>query len=121
MNITIGERIAYFRRERKLTVNGLAMRSGVSQSYVRELEKGSYENPSLDVIEAICGALGVSLSEFFDEEKDLLDMNSELLEEIKYLCPEQREQLREFLKVLRTKSYINTDDTVNSSSIKRKI
>lgn len=105
LNITIGERIAYFRKGRNLTVNGLAMKSGVSQSYVREIEKGAYENPSLDVIEAICGALDVSLSEFFDEDKDLRDVNSSLLEEIKYLCPEQREQLRVFLKMLRTQPF----------------
>ena len=51
--MNIGERIAYFRKERKYSVNGLAMRSGVSQSYVRELELGHYENPTIEVLESL--------------------------------------------------------------------
>jgi len=103
--MNIGKRIAYFRKERKYSVNGLAMRSGVSQSYVRELELGHYENPTIEVLESLCGALGISLSEFFDEHKDLRTTNDSLIEEIALLNPAQREQLRQFLHILRTQPY----------------
>ena len=103
--MNIGKRIAYFRKERKYSVNGLAMRSGVSQSYVRDLELGHYENPTIEVLESLCGALGISLSEFFDEHKDLRTTNDSLIEEIALLNPAQREQLRQFLHILRTQPY----------------
>lgn len=103
--MNIGERIAYFRKERKYSVNGLAMRSGVSQSYVRELELGHYENPTIEVLEALCGALGISLSEFFDEHKDLRTTSDNLIEEIELLNPAQRDLLRQFLHILRTQPY----------------
>ena len=110
--MNIGERISYFRKERKYSVNGLAMRSGVSQSYVRELELGHYENPTIEVIESICGALGISLSEFFDEHKDIHTTNDNLIEEIELLNPAQRDLLRQFLHILRTQPYevITTKD-----------
>lgn len=103
--MNIGERISYFRKERKYSVNGLAMRSGVSQSYVRELELGHYENPTIEVLESLCGALGISLSEFFDEHKDLRTTNDSLIEEIELLNPAQRDLLRQFLHILRTQPY----------------
>lgn len=54
MDIRIGERITQLRKEKEITVNGLANKAGVSQSYLRELELGHYGNPSVDVLEAIC-------------------------------------------------------------------
>lgn len=103
--MNIGERISYFRKERKYSVNGLAMRSGVSQSYVRELELGHYENPTIEVLESLCGALGISLSEFFDDHKDLRTTNDSLIEEIELSNPAQRDLLRQFLHILRTQPY----------------
>lgn len=115
MEMTIGERITQLRKQRNLTVNKTATLSGVSQSYLRELELGQYNNPTIDVLEAICGALGVSMSEFFDEQKEMRDMNDKLMEEISELGPEQREELRNFLKILRTKPY-NQHNSANEPS-----
>ena len=103
--MNIRERISYFHKERKYSVNGLAMRSGVSQSYVCELELGHYENPTIEVIESICGALGISLSKFFDEHKDIRTTNDNLIKEIELLNPAQRDSLRQFLHLLRTHPY----------------
>ena len=117
--MNIGERIAYFRKERKYSVNGLAMRSGVSQSYVRELELGQYDNPTIEVLESLCGALGISLSEFFDEHKDLRTTSDNLIEEIELLNPAQRDLLRQFLHILRTQPHEEptTKDTTKESMI----
>lgn len=100
MEINIGERIAYFRTSKGFSVNHLANRSGISQSYLREIEMGRYTNPSVDVLDVLCNALGISLKEFFDVDTDLHDMNDCLLKEISKLTPEQREHLMLFLKSL---------------------
>ncbi len=97
MNIDIAGRISYFRNERGFSVNYLANKAGVSQSYLREIEMGHYQNPSIDVIEALCDALGVSLREFFDVNTRLQDMKDTLWDEIAKLNPKQRELLKAFL------------------------
>lgn len=101
MEINIGERIAYFRTSKGFTVNCLANKSGISQSYLREIEMGRYSNPSIDILDVLCNTLGISLKEFFDTNTDLQDMNDSLLKEISQLTPEQRESLRLFLKSIR--------------------
>lgn len=101
MKINIGERITYFRNARGYTVNYLANQSGISQSYLRELEMGTYKNPSVDILSNLCDILGISLSEFFSTEQ-LPEIDQSLLEEVKQLSPAQREQLRQFLMAMRT-------------------
>lgn len=101
MDINIGERITYLRTERGFSVNHLADRSGVSQSYLREIEMGHYTNPSVDILDAICDALGLSLREFFDPATGSEDAMDLLWEEIAQLSPGQRENLRMFLESIR--------------------
>ncbi|MBQ8518453.1 MAG: helix-turn-helix transcriptional regulator [Agathobacter sp.] len=97
MEINIGERIAYFRTSRNFSVNYLANQAGVSQSYLREIELGNYKNPSIDILDALCNALGISLKEFFDMNSELKNADDSLLKEISLLNPNQRENLRIFL------------------------
>lgn len=104
MEINIGERIAYFRTSRGYSVNYLANKAGVSQSYLREIEMGHYENPSVDILDALCSSLGISLKEFFDTNAELRDAEDALLDEISQLTPEQRENLRILLKSIRNKN-----------------
>lgn len=105
MDINIGKRITYFRTARGFSVNYLANQSGVSQSYLREIEMGHYTNPSIDIIDALCDTLGISLREFFDQNTKLPDVEDSLLTEISQLVsqldPLQRENLRIFLKSIR--------------------
>lgn len=101
MDINIGERIAYFRTSKGFTVNYLANKSGISQSYLREIEMGRYSNPSVDILDVLCNTLGISLKEFFDANTDLQNMDDSLLKEISQLTLEQREHLRLFLKSVR--------------------
>lgn len=98
MEINIGERIAHFRSAKGFTVNHLANKAGISQSYLREIEMGRYSNPSVDILDVLCDTLGISLKEFFDTNTEIQDMNDSLLKEISRLTPEQREYLRLFLK-----------------------
>lgn len=99
--MNIGNRITHFRKLRKMSVNKLANKAGISQSYLREIEMGNYENPSVDVLDVLCGALTISLKEFFDEEMGDNELKDSLMEEIQFLDTNQKEKLREFLKSMR--------------------
>ena len=54
----IGLTIRRLRLERDFTLQALADESGVSKSYLGDIEKGR-KNPTTDVIEAVAEALGV--------------------------------------------------------------
>ena len=65
----VGARIKELRTERGLTVNGLANKAGISQSFLRDIELGN-KQPTVEYLEYICDALKVSLVDFFDVTDD---------------------------------------------------
>lgn len=62
-------------QENNITINGLAMLSGMSQSTVNSLIDGSSKNPKILTILRICLGLNMDLKDFFDNPifKDLED------------------------------------------------
>jgi len=89
----IGERIKYFRLQKNITVNKLANKAGISQSYLRDLELGN-KQPTIEYLSYICEALNISLKRFFSEDEN----NSELHSLIDSLTDTQKLRLTEFLK-----------------------
>ncbi len=64
----LGERVRALRRERGLTLEGLAGRSGVSRAMISKLERGE-KNPTLVVAAKVAEGLGVSLSQLVGVEE----------------------------------------------------
>jgi Predicted transcriptional regulators len=64
--MNVAERITQLRQAKNITVNKLANQSGLSQGFVRQIELGK-QKPTIDSLSMICEALGISLSEFFQE------------------------------------------------------
>lgn len=62
----IGARIAAFRNERKLSLEELALRSGVSENELGAIESGRH-SPSIAPLVKISRALGVRLGTFLDD------------------------------------------------------
>ncbi|WP_341394370.1 helix-turn-helix domain-containing protein [Arthrobacter sp. G119Y2] len=56
----LGELLRRLRHERGLTLGEIADRAGLSPQYLSEIERGLKE-PSSEMIEAVAGALGVTL------------------------------------------------------------
>ena len=90
--MNVGERIRYFREKKGVTVNKLANMSGVSQSYLRDVELGN-KQPTVEYLGYICDALGVSLAAFFDDTDSLKNA-------VAGLTPPQREALIAFIHTL---------------------
>ncbi len=61
-------RILNLCNERNITINKLAMLSGISQSTVNSLIDGSSLNPKLLTILRLCLGLDMDLKEFFDDK-----------------------------------------------------
>jgi transcriptional regulator with XRE-family HTH domain len=61
MRNVLASRLLLSRRDLDITQIDLAQRAGnVSHAYISDLERGKVSNPTVEVVEAIAGALGVS-------------------------------------------------------------
>lgn len=90
----VGNRIKELRENKNITVNKLATISGVSQSYLRDIESGN-KKPTVDYPEYICYGLGISLSEFFKTDEN---ENDDFLSTISKLTENQKSLLQQFIK-----------------------
>ena len=67
INEVISLRINRLCKERHLTTNGLAVKSGLRQSTVSNIISGASKNPTIHSLQRICDGLGISLKDFFDD------------------------------------------------------
>lgn len=63
----IKHRVLNLCKNNHLTINGLAMLSGMSQSTVNSLVDGTSKNPKLLTILRLCLGLNITFKEFFDD------------------------------------------------------
>jgi len=97
--MNVAERIKYLREKKGYTVNKLSNMAGLSQSFVRELELGN-KKPTVDTLEYICDALGISLFDFFNDGTIKRLEDDETFAVFYELTPVQRFALCEFIKSL---------------------
>lgn len=95
----ISRRITYFRTLKGYSVNKLANLSGISQSYLREVELG-HKNPTVEILSILCDALDISLKDFFNEQETGKFLNDPLFARIYRMSPQQRAALLNFLDAL---------------------
>ena len=70
----IAKRIISLCKERNISINKLAMLSGITQSTLNSIIHGESKNPRLVTIKKISEALGITTSDFFrDMEKTRLE------------------------------------------------
>lgn len=90
------EKIESLRKERGWSINYLAMESGLTQSTLNNLYSRNTE-PKISTLRAICGAFGITLSDFFKEEEN----EDELIRRIKGLSKENKTALLQIVKNLK--------------------
>jgi transcriptional regulator with XRE-family HTH domain len=91
----VNERIKSIREKAGYSLNELAGRAGISQSHLRRVELGQ-SGITVDHLEMICDALGITLQEFFDVDT----RQDEFFETVAALSPKQKQRLLEFLKTV---------------------
>lgn len=95
----VAERIKFFREHKGITVNKLANESGISQSFLREIELGN-KKPTVETLSVLCDALGITLRDFFDDGSLSSLTDNKLIQQIYRLTPEQQERLSDFFDTL---------------------
>ena len=63
-------------KKNHITINGLAMLSGMSQSTVNSLVAGTSQNPKLLTILRLCLGLNIQIKDFFDSDL-FIDLDDE--------------------------------------------
>lgn len=93
----VGNRIVELRKQRNMTTNKLANLSGISQSYLRDVELGN-KKPTVEFLSYICHGLNITLHDFFSSDHNEIDPY--LLNALKFLSPSQQRKLADFLHSL---------------------
>ncbi len=99
----IAERLKKARIANNMTVYKLSQISGISETHIRDLERGD-RNPSFDTLSRLAKPLRLSMSELFNESEEVsyLDDNErELLSCFRSLDERQSNTLLDFLKTLK--------------------
>lgn len=96
MNFDVGARIKELRIAKGLSTNKLSNMAGLSQSYVRNLEAGKYDNPTVDSLELICEALNIAFEDFVNYK----DLSLSQLKAMKIVRSLSDEQLEGFCKLI---------------------
>lgn len=91
----ISQRITTLRQQAGYTTNGLAYKSGISQSYIRDIEIGTKSNISVEKLFLICMELDITLKDFFDEDFTPAPPDP-LTQKIHSLTNDQKENLLAF-------------------------
>ncbi len=63
----VGTNVKEMLAAKNMTQYRLAKISGISASYICELIKGKYQNPSMEILKALSKALGVSVAKLMRE------------------------------------------------------
>ena len=87
------QKIEKLRNEKGWSINYLAMESGLTQSTLNNLYSRNTE-PKISTLRAICGAFGITLSDFFKEEES----EDELIRMVKSLSQDNKKALSQLLK-----------------------
>jgi len=66
----LGARIRQYRKKMRLTQEVLALNAGINASFLGDIERGT-KMPSIESLENLLKALGVTFQDFFDFETDI--------------------------------------------------
>ncbi len=75
---TVKNRIIFLCGEKNITINKLAVESGIAPSTIKNILYGKSTNPGIVTLKKLCDGLDISLTEFFNTKEF-----SELEQEIK--------------------------------------
>lgn len=66
----IGNNVAYYRKEKHLTQEGLAQKAHISRTHISHIEASNVtKSPSLDILFRICAVLAIEPYQLFMEDR----------------------------------------------------
>lgn len=102
-----GERLRYFRNERKLTLNELSELADISNTYLSSIESGNH-TPTIDVIIPILNALNINYQTIMGESNNDSALMNSIINYLPALNANEIDFILQMLKELK-KYQINGD------------
>lgn len=99
VDFNVAKRLETIRTTQGLSKSRLARLANISQPYLSEVEKG-IKTPTLDVLQKLCKALGITLVEFFSDGCINLPCQLEGPSEYKRICHAARMLDSQELKIV---------------------
>lgn len=75
MENKVGQRIKYYRLQRGMSQEQLALSAGINPAFLGHLERG-LKSPTMTTLDKIIGALNLTYSEFFEDSANTDDTGS---------------------------------------------
>ena len=117
----VGDNLRRIRSDKAISQMELSRLSGISNTYINRLERGVYENPSLDVLEKLSFSLNCTVEELTgtnnQNEKNIYEMIEEILKKNK-MHNEQTQVAALLLAKLRANNLISEDFEMTSTLAK---
>lgn len=107
MTTRLGEKLRELRKQKGLTLDKLAELSGLSKSYIWELENRESQRPSAEKLTALADVLGVTSVYFLEEDvraPEERHLDDAFFRGYQKLEPEAKEQLRKILDTFKKSS-----------------
>ena len=100
--LDISKRLKEIRKAKNISVYKLSQLSGVSETHIRDLERGD-RNPSIDTLSRLSVPLGITLPELLNESDNISYLSvkeQELIKCFRNLTGDKADALLVFLKTL---------------------
>lgn len=107
MATRLGEKLRELRKQKSLTLDKLAELSGLSKSYIWELENRESQRPSAEKLTAVADVLGVTTTYFIEEDvraPEERHLDDAFFRGYQKLEPDAKEQLRKILDTFKKQS-----------------
>jgi len=106
----LGSRVKEIRELKGFGLNELARMANISAGYLSSIENSKRDNPSMDILKAIAGALNASVEDLFKEapfkytDKDkILEDNKKLLSKISNLTESKKQLIKNLINEFEVK------------------
>jgi len=99
--LSLAGKFKNIRIEKGISIYQLSKDSDVSENYIRTIEKGTSQ-PSVAILDRLLSCLGVTLSEFFNDDRDVMYPSAferELVEAVRTLEEEKAQTVLHIAKL----------------------
>ena len=111
INMELGDLLKSLRLARKFTLRNVEIATGISNSYLCQLENGKTRKPSPKILESLAKHYKVSFAQLmdaagypsFESNNEMVKENAKKSSAFENLTNEEQEKLLEYLQFLRTR------------------
>ena len=100
--MNVSERLKYYMERRGMTIYALAKASGLPWQTVKNLVN-QMNNPTVATVDMLCRGLGITMSQFFSDEEEMISLTAEqkeLLEQWNVITEDEKKVFVDLLNLM---------------------